>query len=90
MHLFKQLAVKDTQSVSELIPVIDFGPYFAGEPGALDGPDAVHRLLTLDVDESDSRNRNDPPSGSLGGSLLLAHSLLHEHVLQPEVGPGRG
>jgi isopenicillin N synthase-like dioxygenase len=35
MHLFKQHAVKDTESVSELIPVVDFGPYFAGEPGAL-------------------------------------------------------
>jgi isopenicillin N synthase-like dioxygenase len=36
MHLFKQQAVKDPESVSELIPVIDFGPYFAGEAGALD------------------------------------------------------
>lgn len=36
MHLFKQHAVKDTQAISALIPVIDFGPYFAGEPGALD------------------------------------------------------
>src|SRR5471030_895192 len=36
MHLFKQHAVKDTESTSKLIPVIDFGPYFAGEPGALD------------------------------------------------------
>ncbi len=35
MHLFKQHAVKDRESVSELIPVIDFGPYFAGEAGAL-------------------------------------------------------
>jgi len=36
MHLFKQQAVKDPESVSHLIPVIDFGPYFAGEPGALE------------------------------------------------------
>ncbi len=36
MHLFKQHAVKDSEAVSHLIPVIDFGPYFAGEPGALD------------------------------------------------------
>jgi isopenicillin N synthase-like dioxygenase len=35
MHLFKQHAVKDRESISELIPVIDFGPYFAGEAGAL-------------------------------------------------------
>src|ERR1700712_2104205 len=36
MHLFKQHAVKDTTAISELIPVIDFGPYFASEPGALE------------------------------------------------------
>ena len=35
MHLFKQHAVKDVTEISRLIPVIDFGPYFAGEPGAL-------------------------------------------------------
>ena len=35
MHLFQQQAAKDAESVSELIPVIDFGPYFAGEAGAL-------------------------------------------------------
>lgn len=34
MHLFKQNAVKDVAAISELIPVIDYGPYFAGEPGA--------------------------------------------------------
>ena len=36
MHLFKQHAVKDNGSVSALIPVIDFGPFFAGAPGALE------------------------------------------------------
>ena len=36
MHLFKQQAVKDPESVSQLVPVIDFGPYFAGHPGALE------------------------------------------------------
>jgi len=36
MHLFKQRAVRDTGTGSELIPVIDFGPYFAGEPEALE------------------------------------------------------
>jgi isopenicillin N synthase-like dioxygenase len=35
MHLFNQHAVKDTGSVSELVPVVDFGPYFSGEPDAL-------------------------------------------------------
>ncbi|MBN8930312.1 MAG: hypothetical protein BGO51_01785 [Rhodospirillales bacterium 69-11] len=36
MHLFRQHAVKDTDAVSKLIPIIDYGPYFAGEPGALE------------------------------------------------------
>jgi len=36
MHLFKQHAVKDVEEVSRLIPVIDFGPFFAGEVGALE------------------------------------------------------
>lgn len=36
MHLFKQYAAKDTETVSKLIPIIDFGPYFASEPDALD------------------------------------------------------
>jgi isopenicillin N synthase-like dioxygenase len=36
MHLFKQHAVKDVGAVSSLIPVIDYGPYFEGEPGAAD------------------------------------------------------
>ena len=36
MHLFRQHAAKDPEAVSSLIPTIDFGPYFAGEPDALD------------------------------------------------------
>ena len=35
MHLFKQHAVKDFGVAAAKIPVIDYGPYFAGEPGAL-------------------------------------------------------
>src|ERR1700728_3266113 len=35
MHLFKQHAVKDFAVAAAKIPVIDYGPYFAGEPGAL-------------------------------------------------------
>ena len=37
MHLFKQHAAKDVAAISSMIPVIDYGPYFAGEPGALQG-----------------------------------------------------
>ncbi|MGE0224633.1 MAG: isopenicillin N synthase family dioxygenase [Acetobacteraceae bacterium] len=36
MHLFKQHAVKNVEEVSSLIPIVDFGPYFAGEPNALE------------------------------------------------------
>ena len=36
MHLFKEQAVKDYAAAASQIPVIDYGPYFAGEPGALD------------------------------------------------------
>ncbi len=35
MHLFKEHGVKDEAAAAALIPVIDFGPCFAGEPGAL-------------------------------------------------------
>ncbi|MEJ0071741.1 MAG: 2-oxoglutarate and iron-dependent oxygenase domain-containing protein [Pseudomonadota bacterium] len=36
MHLFKELAVKDVADTAAKIPVIDYGPYFAGEAGALE------------------------------------------------------
>jgi isopenicillin N synthase-like dioxygenase len=36
MNLFKEQGVKDFAAAAAQIPVIDFGPYFAGEPGALD------------------------------------------------------
>ena len=32
MHLFQQHAVKDAASAAATIPVIDYGPYFAGPP----------------------------------------------------------
>jgi isopenicillin N synthase-like dioxygenase len=35
VHLFKQYAVKDTDATAARIPIIDFGLYFAGRPGAL-------------------------------------------------------
>jgi isopenicillin N synthase-like dioxygenase len=37
MHLFKEQGVKDAAAAAAQIPVIDFGPYFAGAAGALDG-----------------------------------------------------
>lgn len=35
MHLFRQHAVQDLAATASTIPVIDYGPYFAGEQGAL-------------------------------------------------------
>jgi isopenicillin N synthase-like dioxygenase len=36
MHLFERHGVKDSKAAASRIPVIDYGPYFAGAPGALD------------------------------------------------------
>ena len=36
MHLFRQNAPANADEAVSQIPVIDFGPFFAGEPGALD------------------------------------------------------
>ena len=36
MNLFEEQGVRDYAEAAAKIPVIDFGPYFAGEPGALD------------------------------------------------------
>src|SRR5689334_17490586 len=36
MHLFKRQGVKDYQEAASQIPIIDYGPYFAGERGALE------------------------------------------------------
>jgi isopenicillin N synthase-like dioxygenase len=36
MNLFKEHAVKDPEAAAHIIPVIDYGPYFAGEKGALE------------------------------------------------------
>jgi isopenicillin N synthase-like dioxygenase len=36
MHLFKRHGVKDYREAASQIPIIDYGPYFAGERGALE------------------------------------------------------
>ncbi len=36
MHLFKEQAVRDYAAAAKAIPIIDYGPYFAGEKGALE------------------------------------------------------
>jgi len=49
MHLFQQHAVKDFAAAAAKIPVIDYGPYFAGEPGALHRlAEQVRTILALD------------------------------------------
>jgi isopenicillin N synthase-like dioxygenase len=35
VHLFKRYAVGDYGAAARMIPIIDYGPYFAGAPGAL-------------------------------------------------------
>jgi isopenicillin N synthase-like dioxygenase len=36
VHLFEQQRVRDYEAAARLIPVIDYGPYFADAPGALE------------------------------------------------------
>ena len=36
MHLFERHRVSDHRVAASQIPVIDYGPYFAGAPGALE------------------------------------------------------
>ena len=36
MHLFKEQAVRDYAAAAKTIPVIDYGPYFAGEQRELE------------------------------------------------------
>ncbi|MBV9863516.1 MAG: isopenicillin N synthase family oxygenase [Alphaproteobacteria bacterium] len=36
MHLFREHGVRDYEAAATQIPVLDYGPVFAGEPGALD------------------------------------------------------
>ncbi len=43
MHLFEQHAPADMDAAAAQIPVIDFGPYFAGEAGALESLGAAIR-----------------------------------------------
>jgi hypothetical protein len=36
VHLFKKLAVRDYVAAAKAIPIIDYGPYFAGKTQALE------------------------------------------------------
>ena len=49
MNLFKAEGVKDYAAAASQIPVIDFGPYFAGEAGAFDRlvPQVRHACETV-------------------------------------------
>src|SRR3984893_4231887 len=43
MNLFQEQAVRDYAAAAAQIPLIDFGPCFAGEPGAIERTAAVVR-----------------------------------------------
>jgi hypothetical protein len=50
MHLFKEHGVRDHQAAAGQIPVIDYGPYFAGASGALQrllGRSRISGLIVL-------------------------------------------
>lgn len=49
MHLFRQHAVRNPAGAAALVPVIDYGPYFAGSPGALEPLAAALRRACTEV-----------------------------------------
>src|SRR6266850_5890156 len=49
MHLFKEHGVKDYARAAAAIPVIDYGPYFAGEKGALERVAAEVRRACAEI-----------------------------------------
>ena len=49
MNIFKAMAVKDLDAVTQAIPVIDFGPAFRGDPGALEAVSAQVRRASEGV-----------------------------------------
>ena len=49
MHLFKEHGVKDYARAAAAIPVIDYGPYFAGEKGALERVAAEARRACAEI-----------------------------------------
>lgn len=61
MHLFRQHAVKDTAAAAAAIPVIDYGPYFAGEPGALEPLARQVRRACEDIGFFYALNHGVPP-----------------------------
>ncbi len=60
MHLFKQHAVKNVDETASKIPVIDYGPYFAGEPGALEHLAAQVRRACSEIGFFYVRNHGVP------------------------------
>src|SRR5205085_4694508 len=49
MHLFEEHGVRDPRAAAGQIPVIDYGPYFAGAPGALErvAAEVAHAYETI-------------------------------------------
>jgi isopenicillin N synthase-like dioxygenase len=62
MNLFQEQGVKDYVAVAAQIPVIDFGPCFAGEPGALERTAEVARHACENVGFFYALNHGVPDS----------------------------
>src|SRR5947208_1988067 len=62
MNLFQQQGVKDYAAATAQIPVIDFGPCFAGEPGALERTASVVRHACENVGFFYALNHGVPES----------------------------
>ena len=60
MHLFKQHEVKDITATANQIPVIDYGPYFAGTQGALEKIAAEVKYASENIGFFYARNHGIP------------------------------
>lgn len=73
MHLFRQLAVKDAAAAAVAIPVIDYGPYFAGEAGALEALAVAVRRACTEVGFFYIRNHGVPEAVVDAGFAASRH-----------------
>jgi len=75
MHLFKQYAVSDPDAAASAIPVIDYGPYFAGEREALSDLARQVRRACQDVGFFYIRNHGVPDA--LVDRVFAASRRIH-------------
>ena len=57
VHLFIEHGVKDYETAAAAIPLIDYGPYFAGEEGALERVAAEVRHACAEIGRASCRER---------------------------------